>query len=102
MAISRMQEPRQLYGLGSFVKSIGKAVKGAVKGVKNFAKSDLGKVGLLALGSGIPFGGGSFFGGGSLFGKVAGSPLVSGILKSKAAGKIGNVFCFYNYSSYFC
>ena len=91
MPISRGQMPRQLYGLGSFVKSIGKGIKKAVKGVKNFAKSDLGKVGLLALGSGIPFGGGSFFGGGSLFGKVAGSPLVSGILKSKAAGKIGNV-----------
>ena len=91
MTISRGQMPRQLYGLGSFVKSIGKGIKKAVKGVKNFAKSDLGKVGLLALGSGIPFGGGSFFGGGSLFGKVAGSPLVSGILQSKAAGKIGNV-----------
>ena len=31
MAISRMQEPRQLYGLGSFVKSIGKGVKKFVK-----------------------------------------------------------------------
>ena len=92
MTISRGQMPRQLYGLGSFVKSIGKAVKGAVKGVKDFAKSDLGKVGLLALGSGIPIGGsGGFFGPSSLFGRVAGSPLVSGILQSKAAGKIGNV-----------
>jgi hypothetical protein len=33
MAISRMQQPRQMYGLGSLVKSITKGVKGAVKGV---------------------------------------------------------------------
>ena len=91
MPISRGQMPRQLYGLGSLVKSITKPIKKAVSSVKDFVKSDLGKVGLLALGSGIPFGGGSFFGGGSLFGKVAGSPFVSGILQSKAAGKIGNV-----------
>ena len=42
MPISRMQQPRQLYGLGSFVKSIGKAVKGAVKGVKDVVKSPIG------------------------------------------------------------
>ena len=60
MTISRGQMPRQLYGLGSFVKSIGKGIKKAVKGVKSLVGSDLGKVGLLALGSGIPFGGGSF------------------------------------------
>ena len=48
MAISRMQEPRQLYGLGSLVKSIGKTVKKVVK-------SDLGKAALLAaVGFGIP------------------------------------------------
>ncbi len=39
--------PRQQYGLGSFVK---KAVKGVAKGVKSFAKSDLGKLALLAAG----------------------------------------------------
>ena len=32
MAISRMQQPRQLYGLGSIVKSVKKAVKGVAKG----------------------------------------------------------------------
>jgi len=43
-----MQEPRQLYGLGSLVKSIGKTVKKVVK-------SDLGKAALLAaVGFGIP------------------------------------------------
>jgi hypothetical protein len=49
MAISRMQQPRQMYGLGSLVKK-------AVKGVKSFVKSDLGKAaGLAALPAfGIP------------------------------------------------
>ena len=46
MTISRMQQPRQLYGLGSLVKSVKKGIKGAVKGVKDFAKSDAGKIAL--------------------------------------------------------
>jgi hypothetical protein len=81
MAISRMQEPRQLYGLGSLVKSIGKTVKKVVK-------SDLGKAALLAaVGFGIPgtqFGGllgRASFGGAapSIFGKTGGiSALLSG------------------------
>jgi glycerate kinase len=40
MAISRMQEPRQLYGLGSLVKK-------AVRGVKKIVKSPIGKAALL-------------------------------------------------------
>ena len=40
MPISRGQTPRQLYGLGSFVKSIGKAVKGVVKGVTSTVKKN--------------------------------------------------------------
>ena len=52
---------RAQYGLGSFVKSIGKAVKGAVKGVGSLLKSPAG---LLTLGLGvnqfgIPFNGGT-------------------------------------------
>ena len=48
MAISRMQEPRQLYGLGSLVKK-------AVRGVKKIVKSPLGKAALLGIGTfGIP------------------------------------------------
>jgi len=44
--------PRQMYGLGSLVKSIGKGVKSAVSGVKDFVKSDAGKLlGIAALGS---------------------------------------------------
>ena len=59
MAISRMKEPRQLYGLGSFVK---KAVKKATRGVKKIAKSPLGKaaliggIGMYGMGAG-PFSG---------------------------------------------
>ena len=65
MTISRMQQPRQMYGLGSLVK---KAVKGVTGAVKSFAKSDLGKAaGLAALTFGIP---GTEFGG--LFGKAGG------------------------------
>ena len=51
MAISRMQQPRQMYGLGSLVKSVTKGVKSAVSGVKDFAKSDAGKLALLAAGT---------------------------------------------------
>ena len=51
---------RAQYGLGSFVKSIGKGIKSAVKGVargvKKFAKSDLGKAALL-IGGGMYAGG---------------------------------------------
>jgi hypothetical protein len=58
MTISRMQQPRQMYGLGSLVK---KAIKGVTGAVKSFVKSDLGKAALL--GAGIyGLGGGTFFG----------------------------------------
>ena len=43
-----MQEPRQLYGLGSLVKKITRPIKKAVKGVGKIAKSPLGKMALLA------------------------------------------------------
>jgi len=79
MPISRMQQPRQMYGLGSFVK---KAVKGVTGAVKSIAKSDVGKIaGLAALGFGVPgtsftglFGGGAGAGLGSFFGKGSFSP----------------------------
>jgi hypothetical protein len=49
-----MQQPRQMYGLGSFVK---KAVKGVTGAVKSFAKSDLGKAAILGIGAfGLPGG----------------------------------------------
>jgi len=87
MPISRGQMPRQMYGLGSLVKSITKGVKSAVSGVKDVLGSDLGKAALLIGGGMIPFG----QTGTSLFGRMASSPILSGILESKAAGKIGGV-----------
>ena len=53
MAISRMQQPRQMYGLGSIVKK-------AVRGVKKIVKSPIGKAALLA--------GGAYLGGGMMGG----------------------------------
>ena len=73
MTISRGQTPRQLYGLGSFVKSIGKAVKGAVKGVSKIARSPIG---IAALGYGL---GGGFSPAGFKFGTL-GSRLGLGTL----------------------
>jgi hypothetical protein len=50
MAISRMQQPRQMYGLGSLVKKI-------TKGVKKIVKSPLGKAAILGIGAfGLPGG----------------------------------------------
>jgi len=48
MPISRMQQPRQMYGLGSFVK---KAVKKVANVAKDVVSSDLGKAALLAAGA---------------------------------------------------
>ena len=55
MAISRMQQPRQQYGLGKLVKK-------AVRGVKKVVKSPLGKAAILG-GIGYGLGGGSLLGG---------------------------------------
>ena len=43
-----MQQPRQMYGLGSLVKSVTKPIKSAVKGIGDFVKSDFGKLALTA------------------------------------------------------
>ena len=87
MTISRGQTPRQLYGLGSFIKKITRPVKKVVSKAKDFVKSDLGKAAILGIGGMIPFGTTNQ----SLFSRIAGNPFVSGILDSKAASKIGNV-----------
>jgi len=82
MPISRGQMPRQMYGLGSFVKSIGKGVKSAVSGVKDLIKSDAGKMlGLAALGFGIP---GTQFGG--LFGRAGFGGAAKGLLGFEGIG----------------
>ena len=76
MAISRMQEPRQLYGLGSLVKKI-------TRPIKKIVKSPIGKIGLMALG-GYALGGG-FGAGGFKFGNILskGKGLTSMFSKAK-------------------
>ncbi len=80
MAISRMQEPRQLYGLGSIVKK-------AVRGVKKIVKSPLGKA---AIGGALAFGlPGTSFGG--LLGRASfGGPASSIFGKSGGVGALFN------------
>jgi len=93
MAISRMQQPRQLYGLGSLVKK-------AVRGVKKIAKSPLGKAALLYAGTaGLgALGGGGFKGLGWLKpSQVMSNWGSSGILGKLRSGKnmlggFGNMF----------
>jgi len=94
-----MQNPRQLYGLGSLVKSITKPIKSVAKGVKKFAKSDLGKAALLAAAGAYGFGMGPFSASG-MFSSVPGRGFLSNIaipnfLKKEGAkkffGKIGDV-----------
>ena len=96
MPISRMQQPRQMYGLGSLVK---KAVKGVTGAVKKIAKSDLGKAALLAAGT-YGLGGGTFLGKGLPFLKESSGfafgnilPNLGGImgLKSGKDALLGNV-----------
>ena len=63
MSISRGQTPRQLYGLGSFIKKITKPAKKVVSKAKDFLKSDLGKAALLGVGLyGLPGGFGNIKG----------------------------------------
>ena len=64
MAISRMQNPQQLQGIGSLRQpyGLGKLVKKAFKGVKKIAKSPLGKAALIGGLGMIPFGGQSTWG----------------------------------------
>ena len=84
MAISRMQEPRQLQAEGGIMTLqeprqgyfLGKLVKKAVRGVKKIVKSPLGKAALLgAVGFGIP---GTGIGG--LFGRASFGGAAKGLL----------------------
>ena len=80
-----MQQPRQMYGLGSLVK---KAVKGVTGAVKSFAKSDLGKAaGLAALTFGIP---GTNIGG--LFGRSGFGGEAMGLFGQKGIGPTFGAF----------
>jgi hypothetical protein len=51
LSMNEIMVPRGEYGLGSIVKSVGKAVKGVTKGIGDIAKSDIGKAALLAAGT---------------------------------------------------
>ena len=55
MAISRMQEPRQLYGLGSLVKKITRPIKKVIK--SPIGKAALGAAAIYGLGGGFGAGG---------------------------------------------
>ena len=83
LPVDQMMVPRGQYGLGSIVKSVTKPIKKAVSAVGDFAKSDVGKLALLAAG-GYYLGGGALFGGpGFTFGQL-GTSLASPF---KAVGK---------------
>jgi hypothetical protein len=92
-----MQNPRQLYGLGSLVKSITKPFKSVARGVKKFAKSDLGKAALLATAGAYGFGMGPFSASG-MFSSAPGRGFLSNMLGKKftsdafmkGLGKIGD------------
>jgi hypothetical protein len=57
--LGSLQDPRQNYGLGSFVKK-------AIRGVKKVVKSPIGKMALMA-GAGYGLGGAKFLGGEGVF-----------------------------------
>jgi len=85
-----MQQPRQLYGLGSLVKSVTKGIKSAVKGVANTVKENP----LLAAAAFnfapmlIPGGASTFIGGSkAMFGLP--SFLSAGVDKFKSMGDLG-------------
>ena len=79
MAISRMQEPRQQYGLGSLVKKI-------TRPIKKIIKSPIGKIGLGALAIGSM---GGFGGLGAKFGSLFGGKTLPPSLGFKSKGLFG-------------
>ena len=83
MAISRMQNPQQLQGIGSLRQpyGLGKLVKKAFRGVKKIAKSPLGKAAII--------GGLGMYGGG--FGPFKGMK-GAGFLRNIGSGGIGKFF----------
>ena len=88
MTISRMQEPRQLYGLGSLVKKI-------TKPIKKIVKSPIGKAALTGAAL-YGLGGAKFLGGKGIFAGGQGLARFSNLLKPfQATGKLstlGDIF----------
>jgi len=76
MAISRMQEPRQLYGLGSLVKK-------AVRGVKKIVKSPIGKA-ALGVGLGMYAGGLGPWSQGGTWGNAKGAGFLRNMFAAKS------------------
>ena len=96
MPISRMQNPRQLYGLGSLVKSITKGVKTGIKGIASTVKENpLLSLAALNFAPMLPmFGGGApFIGMGNLTGRAGTIPginsLFSGGVKKSGGSSLG-------------
>jgi len=98
MPISRMQQPRQMYGLGSLVKSVTKGVKSAVKGITGAVKDNplLAAAALNFAPMLIPGGASTFIGGSkamfpgvtSLFTKKAGEATLGDTAKVFAGGSL--------------
>jgi len=100
MAISNMQQPRQMYNQGMMVHDprqaygLGGFIKKAVRGVKKIVKSPLGKAALIG-GLGMYAGGLGPFSGmrGAGFAKGLGGNLMSGLKSKKGVmGTFGNMF----------
>ena len=94
MPISRGQMPRQLYGLGSLVKSITKPIKKAVSSVKDIVKSDIGKAAILGIGAfGLPGGFGGITGvlPANSFLRTLPSTILGGLSKGGKFEKLGGV-----------
>jgi hypothetical protein len=88
MTISRMQQPRQMYGLGSLVKSITKGVKSAVKGVTGAVKKNpLLAAAALNFAPMLFKGGSPLIGLGSLKGSVGTIPGLGEFFSKKAGEK---------------
>ena len=85
MAISRMQNPQQLQGIGSLRQpyGLGKLVKKAFKGVKKIAKSPLGKAAILG-GLGMYGMGAGPWASGGMWGKAKGAGFLKNIMASRA------------------
>jgi hypothetical protein len=87
MAISRMQQPRQMYGLGSLVKSVTKGVKSAVKGVTGAVKDNPLLAAAVFNFAPMLAGAKPFIGMGSLTGSVGTIPGITSLFSEKAAEK---------------
>jgi len=96
MAISRMQQPRQMYGLGSLVKSVTKGVKSAVKGVTGAVKDNplLAAAALNFAPMLIPGGASTFFGGKSAMFNLPGgvTDIFTKKAKDRTFGDVAKVF----------